>query len=89
MKGYTREQTYYKYEKEGGKLRLAGGSWSVNLADMELDKVNTIKVITSYANYSISIEDAMTKGFQRTFKGEHKLVIPIKYFNIEFKEKEN
>ena len=85
MKGYVKNRVYYKYEKETGKLRMGGGSWSINLDELDLNNVDKIIYITHYAQYEITLPDAMMKGFMRKFKGENKLIVPIKNWNITFK----
>lgn len=85
MKGYIKDRTYYKYEKESGKLRMCEGSWSINLDQLDLNIVEKIVYITSYAKYEVELADAMMKGFMRKFKGENKLIVPMKNWTITFK----
>ena len=88
MKGYVKDRKYYKYEKETGRLRIGGGSWTINLNDIDLRVIEEIIYITAHAKYSISLDQAMEKGFQRKFKGEDKLVVPIKNWTVTIKGKE-
>ena len=75
-----------KKEKESSKLRLCGGSWSINLSEIkELTSINKVKVeliryVTASHTYEILYEEALAKGFIRTFQGETKLIVPIKYW---------
>lgn len=85
MKGYVKDKVYYKYEKETGKLRMGGGSWTINLDTVDIPNIDKIVYITSYARYEIDLITAMNKGFQHKFKGENKLIVPIKLWNITFK----
>ena len=74
--------TYFKSEKEKDKLRLAGGSWSVNVKEVVDKPVKTIKYQTEKHIYTIDYHTANNKGFKREFKGELKLIIPIKHWTI-------
>lgn len=69
-----------KTEKESSKLRIGGGSWTINLDKVNLDDVNEIEYITHKSSYTISKQDAVSNGFYRTFNGEKKLIVPIKYW---------
>ena len=80
--------TYIKKEDEKQKLRMGGGSWSINLAEIS-EIVKEIVFITSESKYRIDKEIAIAKGFIRSMstKGviEKKLIVPIKHW---IKEKE-
>ena len=80
--------TYIKKEDEKQKLRMGGGSWSINLAEIS-EIVKEIVFITSESKYRIDKEVAIARGFIRSMatKGviEKKLIVPIKHW---IKEKE-
>lgn len=84
-KSYINGDTYVKYEKESGKLRMSGGSWTINLDKINLDKVKIIRYITEKYNYQIKTDDATGKGYIRNFRGENKLVVPIAEWTKEVK----
>ena len=70
----------HKKEKENAKLRLGGGSWTINL-----DKLDQMKVLpdgfvyhTEKGEYSITYAEAFKRGFVKTMRGEQKLVVPLK-----------
>lgn len=79
-RGQIVDKVYTKYEKEAGKLRLCGGSWTVNLQDVDISQIDKIVYITEKATYTISMQDAMKHGFQRLFSKELKLVVAMKYW---------
>lgn len=83
MKGLIIKGTYVKNEKEDDKLRLAGGAWTINLDEVDLLKVETVRYITDKNTYTISSEEALKRGFGRVFNGETKLVVPIKFWKIK------
>ena len=74
---YISDGVLTKYERESGKLRLSGGSWSINVDDFALDKLSKIVYITERYRYEIEKDDAVSVGYFRQFKGENKLVVPI------------
>lgn len=80
--GVVKDGVYFKKEKEKDQLRMAGGSWSINLADVDFDKAHTIVFCTDTAHYIISATDAQFHGFERTLGGEEKLVVPLKYWEV-------
>lgn len=80
MRGVLKNGIYTKTEKESGKLRMSGGSWSINLQDLDISKADTIVYETETASYTISTNDARKYGFQIRLGGELKLVIPVKYW---------
>lgn len=71
-----------KHEKEKDKLRMAGGSWSINLDEIR-KRPETIQYITEEVTYTISYKDAYLYGFMRILGGEHKLVVLIKHWTKE------
>jgi hypothetical protein len=72
-----------KNEKEKAKLRMGGGSWSINLDKVSLKEVDTIEYNTELHTYTISTKDAIDKGFIRFLGGEKKLVIPIEFWEVK------
>ena len=74
---YISDGVLTKYERESGKLRLSGGSWSINVDNFALDKLSKIVYITERYRYEIQKDDALSGGFFRKFRGENKLVVPI------------
>lgn len=83
--GVVRNGIYYKQEKEKDRLRMAGGSWSINYDDVDFDKVTTIVFCTEKAHYVISANKALLTGFERTLGGERKLVVPVKCWELQEK----
>ena len=80
---YIDGDTFVKYEKESGKLRLSGGSWTINLGKINLEDVKYIRYITDRFVYQISSTDATDKGYIRNFRGENKLVVPISNWKVK------
>ena len=70
----------HKYEKESSKLRMAGGSWTVNVDKFPLAKYHTIRYITRQYVYEIDSESALANGFYKNLGGENKLVVPLKHW---------
>jgi len=68
--------TYLKREQESQKLRIGGGSWSINLDELP-PTAKQIKYITEEGTYQISVDDALAHGFERMLGGERKLVVPL------------
>ena len=83
MYGYIENRTYMKIENESQKLRMGGGCWTVNLSEISGKQIENIQYMTSKYTYSISLEDAMKKGFIRNLGGELKLIIPIRCWEIK------
>lgn len=83
--GITRNKIYYKQEKEKDRLRMAGGSWSINYDDVDFSKVETIVFCTEKAHYLISADKALLTGFDRVLGGERKLVVPVKCWTLQEK----
>ena len=73
--GIVKNNTYYKKEHEKTKLRMAGGSWSINMAEIN-DNIENIVYKTNKNIYKITLKKAKEVGFYRTFQGELKLVVP-------------
>lgn len=75
--------TFIKKEKESGKLRMGGGSWTINLSTLPQD-FDLIKYITEAHQYEIKRQDAFSKGWiMRTKQNEEKLVVPIKFWSVK------
>lgn len=85
MRGWIKDTVYHKNEKESGKLRIGGASWSINLEEIKGLPITSIEYHTSEADYKISYDDAHAKGFVRVFRGEPKLIVPLKAWNIKSK----
>jgi len=77
---YINNYVLTKYEKESSKLRMSGGSWTINVEKFPLAKYHTIRYITRQYTYDIASEDALANGFYKNLGGEKKLVVPIKYW---------
>ncbi len=83
MHGIIVNKTYTKKESEKDKLRLGGGCWTINLAEISGYEIEKIEYLTSDKLYSISFNDAMKKGWVRNFQGEMKLIVPIRYWEVK------
>ena len=88
MYGQITDDTYFKREHERTKLRIAGGSWTLNMAELNNDVVNII-FTTNKGTYKIKYDKAKEKGFYRKFQDELKLVVPEKYWEFIKKEDYN
>jgi len=93
MRGVIKDGVYTKYEKEGGKLRMAGGAWTLNLDevskhDLITREIHTLVYITKKKRYQIDSRVVLERGFQAPvqFGGENKWVIPIKEGTWEITE---
>ena len=78
-RGILQGNVYAKTESEKDKLRIGGGSWSINL-DTLPKGTQHIKYDTEEATYELSMQDALIKGFTRVLGGENKLIVPLKYW---------
>lgn len=76
-RSYISNGVLVKYEKESSKLRLSGGSWTVNVDKFDLGLINRIVYITEGFRYDIDKDDAISSGYFRNLGGENKLVVPI------------
>lgn len=81
MRGQITNHIYVKKEKESGKLRMCGGSWTINLQEIEGRVVDKFIYYTEKGAYSIDYYKAFSKGFIKNFRGEDKLVVPIQHWN--------
>ena len=81
MKGVIHNGNYTKHEDEKDILRLGGGSWTINM-DWITEGVHSVTYITPTNKYSIQMKDAIQHGFLRVFKGEKKLVVPLKHWDV-------
>ena len=82
MYGQIEDRHYRKKEDESQKLRLGGGSWTINLDELKDKEIDEITLITRFYEYNISYAKAFTNGFIRVLQGETKLVVPIKHWDI-------
>ena len=81
MYGKIIDKTYVKKEKESGKLRMGGGSWSIPVR--VLSRVNEVVYTTETAEYTISVDKALNNGYEiATKQGEQKLVVPVKQWEF-------
>lgn len=80
MHGVVIDGIYYKHEKEKDRLRIGGGSWSINRAEILGKDVDTFVFTSEVAKYIITHKDAVKHGFIRTLGGEDKLVVPVRYW---------
>ena len=78
---YIKNYVLTKYEKESSKLRMSGGSWTINVEKFPLAKYHTIRYITRQYVYDIDTEEALSNGFYKNLGGEKKLVVPIKHWS--------
>jgi len=85
MKVKVEGDRLHKYEKESSRLRMGGGSWTINLDEIGSTYIKNFVYETTKAIYRITQEEALAKGWESTFKGERKLVVPIKNWDIEEK----
>ena len=80
MFGWIKDGKYFKFEKESQILRMGGGSWTVSLGEITEKPIKQIIYYTPSHTYHIDFPLAVEKGFMREFRGEPKLVIPLKYW---------
>jgi|TARA_R100000234_G_scaffold116925_1_gene94636 sorbitol-specific phosphotransferase system component IIBC len=80
MKQFIKDGVLTKYEKESSKLRMGGGSWTINLDEVSLESLTKIVYITNRYRYSISKKWAIEYGWTKLLGGENKLVVPIKFW---------
>ena len=83
MVGNIVGKTYVKREKETSLLRLAGGSWTIKIDELEGRDIKQIRFITDAVQYDITIEEAYAFGFERELGGERKLVVPVKHWILK------
>ena len=76
---------YVKKESEKDKLRMSGGSWTINLDEINNKDITKIVFFTESYIYRISYSRAQEKGFIKHLAGELKLIVPIKYWKKEEK----
>ena len=81
MQQWVENKTLFKVEQEHNRLRMGGGSWTINL-DLLPEGVERIMYITDQAKYTIDLAWAKEKGFERMFQDETKLVVPIKNWRV-------
>lgn len=71
---------YLKKEKESGKLRMSGGSWTIKVDEVQHDHIKGIVFTTSKHTYSIDKDHAFKIGFVKMLGGELKLIVPVKHW---------
>lgn len=69
-----------KSEDEKNKLRMGGGSWTINLDEINNENIQVVEYLTKKAKYIIHIDKAVECGFERMLGGERKLVVPLGYW---------
>lgn len=82
MRQWVENETLFKIEQEYNRLRMGGGSWTINL-DLIPHGIKKVVYITDQARYSIDMAWAKEKGFERMFQDENKLVVPIKNWRVK------
>ena len=87
MRGWITNRTYFKNEDENQKLKMGGGSWSINLKEVSSFDVDNVEYRTHKAFYRIPFALAQSKGFVRMMKGEPKLIVPVKFWEKKTNEK--
>lgn len=70
-----------KKEKESSKLRMGGGSWTINLDNLP-ELIDRFEYITEKAKYTIDREKAFEVGWTLVLQGEKKLVVPISNWDV-------
>ena len=77
---------YYKIEHEKDRLKMGNGSWTIPVSIFTMDNVKAYCYQTEKGQYTVSKRMAVTKGFERVFQGENKLVVPLKNWHFIPKE---
>lgn len=91
IKGYIENGVYRKLEDEKNKLRMSGGSWTLNVDELKKLKqiqkqgIDSFELTTKTKIYTIDKELAKVKGFRKILGGEDKLVVPIKHWDVKEK----
>jgi hypothetical protein len=77
-----------KKEKESSKLRLGGGSWTINMdkLDRMAEPPDVFLYMTERGYYQITYQEAFEHGFIRCMGGEMKLIVPIKNWDFHARE---
>jgi len=86
MRGTIKDRIYHKFEKEKQKLKIGGGSWTINRDEIYGKLIDKIIYETDIRIYEISMDEAISKGFGRILGGEHKLVVPIRCWKVTEKK---
>jgi|TARA_R100000049_G_C1890273_1_gene43583 hypothetical protein len=76
--GFIENKTFHKREKESMKMRMGGGSWSINLRELQGHDINKIRYKTESNTYIIDYDIAKCSGWIVNLKGEDKLIVPEK-----------
>ena len=84
MHGIISNGNFIKFEKESQRLRIGGdgGSWTINIKEIADKTINKFIYKTPKKTYEIESQIAYTKGFIRRFGGEAKLIVPVRYWNV-------
>ena len=85
MHGMVDSGIYIKKESEKDKLRMGGGSWTINLDEINNQDIQSIVYFTDETIYRISYKNAFKKGWIKSLAGELKLIVPVKHWNKEAK----
>jgi|688.fasta_scaffold2308432_1 predicted nucleic acid-binding Zn-ribbon protein len=75
-------RTLTKTEKNDSLLRMAGGSWTINLERVNLQHYDEIVYTTEDRRYVITTAEAIEKGFEMILGGERKLVVSLKHWHV-------
>ena len=81
--GWIIDHTYYKNEDEQHKLRMCGGSWTINLNELTGEHVLNFEYRTNRAVYRVDFETVRKHGFKRELGGEPKMVVPVSVWNVK------
>ena len=83
MKGWIKDDTYYKREDENKMLRMCNGAWSINLNEVGGKGIKKVVYITKKNKYSVDYDTAQERGFVRVMglKQEPKLIVPLKVWD--------
>jgi hypothetical protein len=85
MHGFVDSGIYIKKESEKDKLRMAGGSWTINLDEINNQDIKELVYFTDKYIYRITYEKAHSLGFVKSLAGELKLIVPVKHWRVEAK----
>ena len=80
MRGYLINSVYHKHEDEKQKLKMGGGSWTINLNEVKPYEVKKFIYHTKKYDYEIDSDNAVSRGWRLVFKDEPKLVVPEKHW---------
>lgn len=80
--GQLKGSTWVKHEKEKDKLRMGGGSWTINLDELPIGATAVEYWTDGGDMYTISLSHAHDHGFIRIMGGERKLIVPLKWWTL-------